>query len=190
MNEEARQKNEADQEAVRREMYRKSKDVIRIYNPLDVDFKFKYNSYPYLIKSHQAMDVERYIARHYFKKIADYIIGQLKVLKGQELLKAHDARGQGGYLDKYIENKEVWDKTPNLHDPDLLKKVAQQTILGLVHEYGLDVDTEMERDEWQPEDTRSSHEQILDLFENKLAEDKQAPEPLPDLVTNLKPVEM
>ncbi len=86
------------------------------------------------------------------------------------MLEEHLKRGQGGYIDKFVENTEVWDKVPTQNDEEYLKIVAQQVILGLVSEYGLEFADEEEPDRYKAPDMRSVHEQVVDLFDNKLVE--------------------
>ena len=123
-------------ELKKREMARFAHDTIRIYNPLDIDFKFLHDGYVNIVKSKQSKDVERFKARLYFNKISQYIIGQMQVEKGQELLKKRQDRGLDELLDKYQENRQIWDKVPRMDNKELLAQIAQDVILGLVAEYG------------------------------------------------------
>ncbi len=131
-------KQEADMELVRREMARISRDIIRVYNPLDFPFKFKWDSYPQSIPAKGTKDIERYLAMAYLKKIAQYMIGEQIMLKGKELLELREKQLGKQFLDKYEENKEVWDKTPKMNDPELIKAIGETVILGLVEEYGME----------------------------------------------------
>lgn len=161
-------KEEAEQQLIHAEMERKSHDVWRVYNPLDTDFTFYHNGWPTMIKAKSTKDIEFSKVRLFFRQISQYIIGQLKELKGQELLKKHAERGQGDYLDKYIENIEVWDKTPRLDNPELLKQVADQVVIGLVEEYGV-APAPVLNQTHKAVDTRSLNDQILDLFSKRIA---------------------
>ncbi len=90
------------------------------------------------------------------------------MIKGNEMIEKHAKQGQGDYLDKYVENINVWDKVPRLNDETLLKQIRDEVIIGLVEEYGMDLapatSAPMERT-----DTRSLHDQILGAFNKKLA---------------------
>lgn len=163
-------RREQDMEVVRREMQRKSRDIIRIYNPLDIDFKFYYDGYPNIVKGKAYKDVSRYIARHYFKHISAFIIGQLAKAKGNGLLEERKRAGLPDYLDRYTQEKEVWEKMPRVDDPDLLKQVADQVIIGLVEEYGLEI-AESLPSSYTPPDLRPLHDQIVDMFDKRLAPD-------------------
>jgi len=165
MTPEEAQARERDMEQVRREMMRKSRDVIRIYNPLDTDFKFFYDGYPNVIKANSTKDVERYKAELYFKKISQYIIGQMGIAKGNELLEERRKRGVPEFLDKYVENREIWDKVPKMDDPVLLKEIADKVILGLVEEYGMDLP-----ENFGPGDAASIEGQPVDTYLSSLLE--------------------
>lgn len=165
------------QELIRREMYRRSRDLIRVYNPLSHDFRFFYDGFLQTIKSKQTRDIERYLARLYFKKIAEFMIGQQMLKKGEELIATRKAQGYPDILDKYDLNREIWDKTPRLDNPDLLKEIRAIVVLGLVEEYGLDFPEEPQRSPTESYDPRSLHEQIFDSFDQKI-DPTQSVEPL------------
>lgn len=129
---------EADMEIVRREMERFSKDTIRIYNPLDFIFKYKWDSRNFSVPSKGTRDVERYLANAYAKKIIEYMIGQQQLAKGKELKELREKQLGKTFLDKYEENREVWDRVPKLDDQDLIKELGQTVIIGLVEEYGME----------------------------------------------------
>ncbi len=171
----ARQK-QAQEEIVRREMYRKSRDIIRIYNPLAIDFKFYFDGYPQIIKARQTKDVERYLARLYFKKMSDYLIGQMQVAKGSELLSKRKKEGYPDYLDKYVENTEIWNKVPKQNDPELLKEISDQIILGLVEEFGFDVPEPKNVEAPVTADIRTVHDRLIDDFNKPIPEEKMASE--------------
>lgn len=174
-----------DFEQVRRELERKSHDVWRVYNPLDTSvnapqvgrnnsyvdhgyFVFYYDGYPNRVAPKMTKDMEFFRVRKYFEAISAFMIGQLQQIKGTEMLEKHAKQGQGDYLDKYVENVNVWDKVPRLDDENLLKQIRDEVIIGLVEEYGMDLappsSAPMERT-----DTRSLHDQILSAFSKKLA---------------------
>lgn len=178
-------RQERDMEQVRRELERKSHDTWRVYNPLDAsvnfpqvghntpwvdhgNFVFYYDGYPNRVPPKAFKDMEFFRVRKYYEAISNFMINQLREIKGQEILEKHRALGQGEYLDKYVENINVWDKVPRHNDETLLKKIADEVVIGLVEEYGLDLAppsaAPMERT-----DTRSLHDQILGTFSRKIA---------------------
>lgn len=169
MDEEAQQRKARQNEMNLREMYRKSRDIIRIYNPLEVPFKWFFDSFPYTIGAKQSKDVERYLARLYFDKMSQYIIGQMGIAQGNDKIAERAKKGLPDFLDPYEENRGIWDKVPKLNDPKLLAKLADQLIVGLVEEYGLD---EIPDNTTIPQaDMRNLQEQIFDSMDKKVATD-------------------
>ena len=174
MDEEARQRAERRNLLTQREMYRKSRDVIRVYNPLNETFRFYWDGFPQSVPAKSTKDMERYLANHYFKYISQRIIGDLIIKRGNELLTKHKKSTGSDYLDKYTENREIWDKTPKLDDPELLASIHKDVILGLVEEYGMDFPEDIEQ---QPvADTRDIYTKILDAGERRVSDD--VPEPV------------
>lgn len=157
------------QHLVRREMERKSLDVIRVYNPLGEPFRFMYDSRWFSVPAKGTKDIERFLARHYFHKIAEFIIGQQMLEKGEELLARREKQGQPPFLNKYDENKAIWDNTPRLDNPELLEKIGDSVILGLVEEYGLDLPEAFE--EVTKQSTETLSDQIFKKFDRKVADE-------------------
>lgn len=161
-----RQRRERSEELNRREMYRKSRDTIRIFNPLAIQFRFMHDSFWHTIPAKGTKDVERYLADLYFRKIAQHIIGEMGIKQGEALLVKRKKSGQPDYLDKYAENREIWDKSPRMDNSELLQKIKEDVILGLVEEYGMELPEELPN---QPRiDTR-------DVYEKILSQDKRIP---------------
>lgn len=158
-------------------MARFSQDIIRVYNPLYIDFRFLYNGYPNTVKARSYKDMERFRATLYFKKISQYMIGQAQIDKGDELLKKRRDRGLDEILDKYQENRQIWDKTPKLNNPELLKDIAKKVIIGLVEEYGKEEPLPEQRIEPRPEMTALDEEIFAEASKNRV--EKELPlEPL------------
>lgn len=172
-----RRKMEADAEMRRREWARFSQDIIRVYNPLDQDFRFLYDGYPNTIKAKSYKDMERFKARLYVKKIVNHIIGDMQMAVGTDLIAKRRKRGLDEILDPYQENRQVWDKTPKLNDAQLQKQIISEVVIGLVEEYG--------KEEPLPEQRvtprnplENSQEQIFgDLTKEKIAPETTKPEP-------------
>ena len=161
---------ERQMELTRREMQRKSLDTIRVFNPLDHKFKFMYDSYWFYVDAKKYKDFPRYLAIHYFKKISEFMIGQQALKEGDELLKMREQQFGKSFIDKYVENKEVWDKVPKLNDPDLLKVIRDQVIKGVVTEYAMDLPEENPALATKPPDMRSLHEQLFEGINKKVVE--------------------
>ncbi len=131
-------KREGEMELVRREMMRRSRDLIRVYNPTEYPFRFTWDSYPITIPAKGHKDIERYLAEVYLRKISQKLIGEMQMKQGDELKALREKQFGKSYNDKYVENKEVWDKVPKLDDPKLIDEISKIVILGLVEEYGME----------------------------------------------------
>lgn len=167
MDEEAKQRVSRNQELVRREMYRKSRDIVRVFNPLPIPFRFMWDSYWHTVPSESTKDMERYLANHYFRKISQHMIGEMQRTFGEDLLSKKKKTSQPTYLDKYIENREVWDKAPRLDNRELLDQIAKAVIVGLVEEYGMEL-PEQTPSTLRTADQRDIYEQILGGVEKRI----------------------
>jgi hypothetical protein len=174
------QEREVSMSLIRREMERKSRDTIRIYNPLDKKFSYMFDGYWHHVNPKSTEDVPRYLALHFFNKIANRIIGEQMIAKGEELKALREKQFGKSFIDKYEENTEVWDRTPHLDDPDLLKQVYNRIWIGLVEPYGMDTPDEPEREPNKPTDMRNVYEQIAGDNE-KLAPEKSVTKTKPPL---------
>lgn len=157
-------KHANEMEVARRELLRRSHDMIRVYNPLDQTFSFMYDRFWHRVPAKSTKDMERYLAMKFYKNICDKIIGVQIGKKGQELIDLRIKQMGRGYTDHYEENVEVWDRTPKMNDPELMAQVFKTVIIGVVEEYGL-----QEEDVEQPvpdavTDYRSVHEQMFDAL--------------------------
>ena len=123
---------------VNQEIERRSKDIYRCYNPLDIDFKFKQDSVWFKIPAKGFKEWEAYLAGHYYKKISEYIIGQLISEQGEAMLEERRTKGLADFLNKYDENRAIWDNVPRMDNKELLQTVYDQTVVGLVEEYGME----------------------------------------------------
>lgn len=178
-------KREASMELVRREMQRKSLDTIRIYNPLDRPFRYMYDGFWHQVPAKGTKDEPRYLAMHFFKKISNELIGQQMIAKGEELLKLREKQLGKSFIDKYEENREIWDRTPRMDDPELLKKIAEIVIVGVVEEYGMELPEETAQPT-KPVDLRSIHDQIFSSVDIKRVPQE---EPTPVIQPSTPPTE-
>src|SRR5258708_11201531 len=69
-------------------------------------------------------------------KISKYIIGQMGMEKGEKMLKERQDKGMVEFLNKYDENKAVWDSVPKTNNKELLQDLASKILLGIVEEFG------------------------------------------------------
>src|ERR1700722_1219048 len=139
-------RREMEMSLVRREMERKSKDLIRVYNPTDYPFRFTWDSYPIVIPAKGHKDIERYLAEVYLRKMSQKLIGEDQLLKGKELLDKRMKDFGTGFQDKYIENQEVWNRVPKINDEKLIDEYAKILVVGLVEEYGIEDVVDRERE--------------------------------------------
>jgi hypothetical protein len=137
---------DAKEEAIHREFYARSRDIIRVYNPLDIDFRFKFDSVWYRVPTKGTKDFERYLAGKYFHDISQYIIGHMAWEAGSKMLEDREKKGLQPFLNKYDENRAIWDNTPKMDNKDLLNHIADEVLLGLVERFGSEVNPEEERE--------------------------------------------
>lgn len=180
-------RHDNEMELAKRELTRRALDTIRVYNPLDHTFAFMYDRYWHRIGAHATKDMDRYLAKHFFKKICDKMIGDQIMLKGNELKALREKQMGKQFLDKYEENTEIWDRVPKLNDPELIDQIKQVVLLGVVEEYGLDEPDIEPQQQDKPMDFTPMHEQIFNTIDNKIARDTPAPEYTPASPT--KPIE-
>lgn len=192
MDEDRKQKIATEMEMARRELERRSQDTIRIYNPLDHNFRYMRNRYWYSVPSKSFKDVQRYLADHYFKKVSEYMINQQIEAIGNDLKAVREKQMGHVYRDHYEENIEIWDKVPKQNDPELLKKIKEVVIIGLVEEYGL---AEPEPDTRIPEETidfRTAQDKILGEPDKRVSKEMPQVEEIEEIMkdstkTNTKP---
>jgi hypothetical protein len=172
MTEEELQLKQRQNEASQREMYRKSRDTIRVYNPLSEPFRFLYDSYPQTVPAKSYKDMERYLANLYFRKISEKIINDMITAKTEQIVEKKKKTGND-WIDKYAENREIMTQVPRTDDPVLLKKIHDDVIIGLVEEYGMEEPINMPS---MPQaDRRDVFEQILGQ-DKRVAKEAPAPE--------------
>lgn len=178
-------KHANEMELVHRELARRSHDIIRVYNPLDQTFAFMYDRYWHRIPAKSTKDFERYLARHFFKKICDKMIGDQIMLKGEELKALREKQLGQQFLDKYEENVQIWDKVPKLDDPELIEQIKKVVLIGVVEEYGTDEPEEEQRVPEKPFDLTPMHEQIFSTIDKTIAPDVTATQ----TPSTIKPIE-
>lgn len=157
---------ENDMQLVRRERERRSLDTIRIFNPLDFPFKYQWDSRPFTVRAKSTDEVERYRAEAYAKKIITYMIGQQALVKGKELLELRQQQFGRSFLDKYEENKEVWDRVPRLDDQHLIQELGEVVVLGMVREYG--VEEAPDRDTQPIEKQETPYDSLFKRMDRKI----------------------
>ncbi len=118
--------------------------------------------------------MERFLANHYFQAIAQHMIGQMIVEKGEKLLAQRDAKGLPPLMDNYDINKQIWDYTPKMDDANILEQISSEVILGLVEEFGME-DAIRETAKAEPVDTRTAYEKVMDKMNKRISHDITSP---------------
>lgn len=157
--------NKPSQEAVHREMYRLSQDDCMIFNPTDTDFYIEWEGYRHLVPNKYKdigfgkgqREVKRYLAIWYCNHMKDQLINERGAKEAQELIERRRTQGKEDFRDKYVENKEIWDKVAKTNDPNLLGEIMPGLFLGVTREFGDDFEIESNTPE-----TKSTAEKILD----------------------------
>lgn len=133
-----------------KEQERMSFDIIRIANPPVFTIKGKNFNYPhgdyYIIWDNYkhkvpingTLDIQRYLARKYRKDMAVDLINYYGEIEGNKLRERIVKEQPNVAVDKYMENKSVWDKIPRTDDETLLAEIYPQLWLGEVKLFGLD----------------------------------------------------
>lgn len=175
-------KHQEEVELAKRELERRSLDIIRVYNPLEHTFPFMYNRYWHRIPAKSTKDLPRYLAIHFFKHICDKMIGDQINTEGEALKALREKQMGKQFLDHYEENVQIWDRTPKMNDPELIEQIKKVVIKGIVEEYGMDEPEPELREFDKPLDFRPLHEQVFATI------DKVVADVVPD--EKLKPVDI
>jgi hypothetical protein len=160
-------------DALKREMEQRSHDVIRVHNPLTEDFRFMYDRVWWKVNAGADKDMERFLARKFFTDISQLIVGQMIAKKGEDMLDKRAREGKEQIYDKYIENKEIWDKMPRMDNKELLQKVMDDCILGVVERYGSDAGPEEEVVKAK-DPTKTIMDEVIDEGFSKALQEKTA----------------
>src|SRR5581483_4594364 len=125
-------------------LYFWSRDICAVKNPLDRDFRFKYDSIWWTVPAgagvnSPAWQKERYLCVRYCELMCQEIIGQMIAEKGDVALKELSKTNGNLLLDKYLENQQVWMKMPKPDDKTLNEKIWKDLWLGVVERYGEEV---------------------------------------------------
>lgn len=160
------------QEAVKREMYRASMDDCMVYNPTDDDFVVDWDGFKTIIPAQDKdlgwgkgmREVKRYIALYYCRHMKDKLINEMGEKKAEELLSQRDKEGKDPITDKYVESKQIWDKTTRTDDPGAMAKIYPTLFLGVVREFGLEFS---EEERHASMDTRSTEEKVMEELQKR-----------------------
>jgi hypothetical protein len=156
-------KRQAQNELNTREMERQAMDPFEVYNPLDHDFVFMQNRFKQIVKAHSTKQMPRSLARHYAKKIVEAMINDQIALTGEALKKKREEQMGTQFLDKYVENVEVWNKVPKVNDPELVALHMKMLRIRKLADYGMEPEAQQEAPVELPTmDNRSSYERAFD----------------------------
>ena len=167
-------KNAQETEAFHRELYRRSLDSIRVYNPLDKDFTILWDKFKHTVPNRNKDTgygkgmkvVPRYIAQKYAKEIKNHIVNNMAEDKVKELMEKASDDLKIKYESDPYERQKLYEMSPKTDNPELIKKIYAQVILGVEEEYGLSVE-EKQVDSDGEIDPRPVEEQIFDSFDKK-----------------------
>jgi len=180
----------AQEEAFHKELEDRSKDIIRVHNPLDIEFKFKYDSRWFKVPAKGYKDWEAFLAWKFYNDIGQYMIGSAIIAKGEKMIEDRAKKGMDEFLDKYVENKAIWDKVPHMDNKDLWNDVAKEVIIGIVEEYGKELPPveNVQLDPIQNPLNKSVSELAAEKFFKRKIEDVAVVTPDADLSKPVKPL--
>jgi hypothetical protein len=178
--------NASEQEAYHRELYRRSLDSIRVFNPTDEDFIVVWDKFKHIVPSkNKDMSygkgqkvLPRYIAEKYARSIKDKMIHEMADKKLEQLKESYEKQGSEDPLLKAnltIERRREY-RTDNR---ELIKEIYAQIWLGVEEEYGLLAEEKKTANDGKI-DTRPVEEQILSGMDKKYVPEEVKKEVLID----------
>ena len=168
----AEDQRQAEHDAVRREMERKSNDEIMIHNPTQDDYQIRWNRYVHIVPNYNKdnghgkgnLVVTRYLAIHY----ATHMIDKLIMDESDAIVDKAKEEYKGTYWPQ--EELRVALKTSNIQ---LRQKYMKIIWKGTVRKFGVDeIPTE---EAARKKDERSIDEQLLDELDFDFKEETSKP---------------
>jgi hypothetical protein len=168
--------NSREVEAFKRELYRKSMDRIRVFNPTESDFVVLWGTekYKYVFPNKNKDTgwgkgqrvIERYIAEKYARDMKDFIINRMADNDLKSTIERMEKAGVDNYLWKANESfaQSGKYKTDN---PVLIKEIYEQVWLGVEEEFGMDTTEPTDDGQAPTGDTRTVEEQVLSTMNKK-----------------------
>ena len=159
-------------DAILREMYRKSNDKIRVYNPTDKDYILIWDKFKHLVPNRnkdigygKGMKVfERFLAEKYAREIKNQMINEMADKRLREL---EDKLIKAGNSDPLVNaNLQLERGNYKTDNPELTKKIFSQVWLGVEEEYGLIAEEKTVENDGTL-DTRTMEEQLLDTMDKR-----------------------
>jgi hypothetical protein len=152
---------------LKRELYRRSNDQLRVHNPLDVPFQVTYDGFVHVIPAKSDHILPRYIATVYFSRILDHLINseeqhavevenQKRLKKGLKLMDPQE--------------REAFDVSNKLttNNPDKRRSYMAQVYKGIEQEFGLD-QVPSEADGKPAASKKPLDEELLEEMESKFS---------------------
>jgi hypothetical protein len=166
-----------------REMARRSRDKIAVYNPKTTDYFVVWDGYKHPIynknksvagEPNGVTIIERYLAEKYCREMKDILIHELARKEVDERNAALTSKGMPKMTPQEQELYEGQWKTTN---PDLVEKTYKELWLGLVEEFGIDNVMETMEKEAKERDINEKIFEELSNVEYKRGGNTQAPTP-------------
>ena len=128
------------QEAIKREMLRKSLDRCKVLNPTSEDYTVYWDKFPHLVPANGEAVFPRYIAQKYLKEMTDKL---LTFRSDENVRMENERRIKKGMalMDKHTEQPAFESKFA-INQPELRKPVIVTLWGGVVEEYGKNLPTE------------------------------------------------
>lgn len=177
----------------KRELYRRSMDSIRVYNPTDRDFIVSWDGYNHVIPAKtkdlgwgQGMRVTyRYIAEYYRRHMTNQMINEMA---DAELSNLKTKLYEKGDTDAVYNANDRFERQHKFRtdNAELVKKIWGQIWLGTVEKFGMDQII----DEPTQEDTKSDLEKLASEFDDIVYQDPKLQASVPQEETaEPKPVD-
>ncbi|SRR5258706_3625912 len=132
------------EEAWHNEQERKSKDLVRVYNPTNKDFRVNWDGNIFVIPAKSEKTLIYYVATKYVRDMKDQLINEQNEKELARLLAERVSKGQLE-LTPY-ERQTLIDKMPHTDNEKLVGEIYSTLWLGIEEEFGLDGVVEMEEE--------------------------------------------
>jgi hypothetical protein len=128
------------EEAWHKEQFRKSHDLVRVYNPTDKDFKINWDGNIHVVPAKSEKTLIYYVAVKYCRDMKDQLINQRN---DEALTKEIASRFSKGFPEWTPYDKQTYlDKLPKTDNEKLVSDIYNQLWLGVEEEFGLDATDE------------------------------------------------
>lgn len=163
-------------ERVKRELYRRSNDKLKVHNPTEQDFRSTWDGFAYTVKAKSDEVLPRYIANNYIKHMIDSLIGQENA---ERVRVENEKRVKSGQKPMDAQEREVFDLKRN--DENLRRKYLAVVYKGLVEAYGVDTSAPPKS---ASADSRPLDERLMDEIGNAMESEPEANNEPPPLKVN------